>query len=56
MKAKRILKWIFEAPDDVIWPEEFEAWEKEQNIKDSVLSEEKSRELYEKIMERAKNV
>lgn len=34
MDQERILKWIFEAPEDVVLPEEFEQWEREEMLKE----------------------
>lgn len=49
MEEKRILNWIFNAPDDVVTIEKFEAWEKQQQ---SEWTEERSQRIYDQIMEK----
>lgn len=69
MDAERFLKWIFEAPADVIWPEEFEAWEMQQEadeilreveadleLRDIHLTEEQSEKMYNAIMAKIKRL
>lgn len=67
MDAEEFLEWIFEAPDDVLTPEEFRNWKMQQEAEE-ILKEieadptlrniefpkERSKELYDKIMQKIK--
>lgn len=72
MDAEEILEWIFEAPDDVLTPEEFRNWkmqklhqeaeeilkkiEADPALRDIEFSEERSEEIYKQILEKAKKL
>lgn len=66
---ERFLKWAFEAPDDVVLPEDFERWEKEQLLKEAEqimaeveadpdcqveLTEEQREKMHDRLMQRIK--
>lgn len=69
MDAEEFLEWIFEAPDDVLTPEEFRNWKIQQEteeilkeieadpaLKNIEFSKERSEEIYKQILEKAKKL